>query len=182
MAEELRNKLYEYRIKKQKQKIFQVLKSKFREFWMLGIGQTTLNGKDHIINVNDTNVDVTKIQKLDLNAEVTKYVEDTLALSSVDEDDIVSGESYSSDLLTYALRAVIILLWITLYVIAIKLQFGMVYFMLSALFGIYYNTRTTRKKKNEISAYSVFNKNCESIDGSLKAEHFEKEIRYGSLR
>ncbi|GJQ78326.1 hypothetical protein Trydic_g22161 [Trypoxylus dichotomus] len=32
---------------------------------------------------------------------------------------------------------------------------------------------------NEISAYSVFNKGCKSIDGTLKAEQFEREIRFG---
>lgn len=52
--------------------------------------------------------------------------------------------------------------------------------MFSALLGIYFNTRTEPKKRNEMSAYSVFNKNCESIDGTLKAEQFEREIRYGS--
>lgn len=53
--------------------------------------------------------------------------------------------------------------------------------MFSMLFGVYFNTRTTRKK-NEVSAYSVFNENCHSIDGTLKAEQFEREIRYGVLR
>lgn len=45
---------------------------------------------------------------------------------------------------------------------------------------MYLNTRTRPKKKNEISAYSVFNKNCESIPGTLKAEQFEREMRYGA--
>lgn len=58
-------------------------------------------------------------------------------------------------------------------------MFGTVYFIVSLLIGIYLNTRTQPRSKNEISAYSVFNKNCESIDGTLKAEQFEREIRYG---
>lgn len=53
--------------------------------------------------------------------------------------------------------------------------------MFSALVGIYLNTRTGPKPKNEISAYSVFNENCEAIDGTLKGEQFEREIRYGAL-
>lgn len=65
--------------------------------------------------------------------------------------------------------------------IAIELKFGMVFLLFSALFGIYFNTRTDPKRKNEISAYSVFNENCESIDGTLKAEQFEQEIRYGPM-
>lgn len=51
--------------------------------------------------------------------------------------------------------------------------------MFSALFAIYFNTRTGPKDPNEISAYSVFNKDLHSIDGTLKGEQFDKEIRYG---
>nr|CAI5840263.1 unnamed protein product [Callosobruchus analis] len=70
-------------------------------------------------------------------------------------------------------------LWSILYVIFIKLQFGTVYLIVSCLIGMYLNTRTKPKAPGEISAYSVFNANCESIDGTLKAEQFEREIRYG---
>ncbi|XP_035777952.1 SAYSvFN domain-containing protein 1-like [Anopheles albimanus] len=78
-------------------------------------------------------------------------------------------------LLTYLTYLVYLLFWVTLYAIAIELRFGVVFLMLSALFGIYFNTRT-KKAPGEISAYSVFNKNCEAIDGTLKAEQFEREI------
>ncbi|KAJ8985939.1 hypothetical protein NQ317_010696 [Molorchus minor] len=71
------------------------------------------------------------------------------------------------------------ILWATIYLIFIKIQFGTVYLIGSLLIGIYYNTRTEPKKAGEISAYSVFNKDCKSIDGTLKAEQFEREIRYG---
>lgn len=78
------------------------------------------------------------------------------------------------DYLTYA---VYFLFWATLYAIAIQLKFGVVYFMLSLLLGIYFlGTRTEPKLANEPSAYSVFNPNVESIDGTLKAEQFEREI------
>uniref|UniRef100_A0A182JCB4 Uncharacterized protein n=1 Tax=Anopheles atroparvus TaxID=41427 RepID=A0A182JCB4_ANOAO len=78
-------------------------------------------------------------------------------------------------LLTYVTYLVYFLFWATMYAIAIELRFGVVFLMLSALFGIYFNTRTKRAP-GEISAYSVFNKNCEAIDGTLKAEQFEREI------
>ncbi|CAF4867795.1 unnamed protein product [Pieris macdunnoughi] len=71
-------------------------------------------------------------------------------------------------------------IWLTLYIIFLNLQFGAVFFVISVLVGICLNTSTKPKKKGEISAYSVFNKNCKSIDGTLKAEQFEKEIRYGA--
>ncbi|CAG9128313.1 hypothetical protein JYU34_018537 [Plutella xylostella] len=69
--------------------------------------------------------------------------------------------------------------WLTLFIFFLKLQFGAVFFVLSCLIGIYLNTRTSPRKKGEVSAYSVFNENCVSIDGTLKAEQFEREIRYG---
>lgn len=65
--------------------------------------------------------------------------------------------------------------------IAIELQFGIVYLLFSALFGIYFNTRTSPKRTGEVSAYSVFNKNCESIKGTLTAEQLQREMMYGPL-
>uniref|UniRef100_A0A182W118 SAYSvFN domain-containing protein n=1 Tax=Anopheles minimus TaxID=112268 RepID=A0A182W118_9DIPT len=95
-------------------------------------------------------------------------------------DDTVSNEPEQPEAkprswLTYLTYLVYFLFWATLYAIAIELRFGVVFLMLSALFGIYFNTRT-KKAPGEISAYSVFNENCEAIDGTLKAEQFEREI------
>ncbi|XP_022817659.1 SAYSvFN domain-containing protein 1 [Spodoptera litura] len=71
-------------------------------------------------------------------------------------------------------------IWAVFWAVFIHLQFGAVYFVISVLIGIYLNTRTRPRKKGEVSAYSVFNQNCVSIDGTLKAEQFEREIRYGA--
>ncbi|XP_035736846.1 uncharacterized protein LOC118448122 isoform X1 [Vespa mandarinia] len=71
-------------------------------------------------------------------------------------------------------------LWLTLYIIAIEIEFGAVYFVISALVLICLNTRSRPKKKGELSAYSVFNPNCEAIEGTLDASQFEREIRYGA--
>lgn len=71
--------------------------------------------------------------------------------------------------------------WATCWMIAIELKFGIVYLLFSALFGIYFNTRTGPRRKDEVSAYSVFNKNCESIKGTLTAEQLAGEMIYGPL-
>ncbi len=42
-----------------------------------------------------------------------------------------------------------------------------------------YSLYGSRRPRHEPSAYSVFNKDCESIDGTLTAEQFERELRYG---
>uniref|UniRef100_A0A2M4CYP3 SAYSvFN domain-containing protein n=1 Tax=Anopheles darlingi TaxID=43151 RepID=A0A2M4CYP3_ANODA len=99
--------------------------------------------------------------------------DDELSYPQVEESEETPAKPRS--LLTYLTYLVYLLFWVTLYAIAIELGFGVVFLMLSALFGIYFNTRT-RKAPGEISAYSVFNKNCEAIDGTLKAEQFEREI------
>lgn len=83
--------------------------------------------------------------------------------------------------LAYVIYVLYFLFWATLWAIAIQLQFGVVFLLLSGIFGIYFNTRTGKKSKKEISAYSVFNKDCHSIDGTLKGEQFDKEIRYGPV-
>lgn len=71
-------------------------------------------------------------------------------------------------------------LWALLYILFIELQFGTVYLISSGLIAMYLNTRTGPKQPDEVSAYSVFNDNCQSIDGTLKAEQFEREIRFGA--
>jgi hypothetical protein len=78
--------------------------------------------------------------------------------------------------MTYCTWLIYFLIWITLYAIAIELSFGAVFFMLSLLIGICFNTRVKPRNKKEISAYSVFNENCEAIDGTFKAEMFEKQL------
>lgn len=76
--------------------------------------------------------------------------------------------------------ALYVTVWITLFIFFLKLQFGAVYFVISILIIMCFNTRTRPKRKGEVSAYSVFNKDCVSINGTLKAEQFEREIRYGA--
>ncbi|BES91175.1 Uncharacterized conserved domain (SAYSvFN) [Nesidiocoris tenuis] len=72
-------------------------------------------------------------------------------------------------------------LWIIPYILLIKLGFGAVYFCVSALFFVYFNTRTRPKLKNEPSAYSVFNQGCAPIDGAMSSEQLEKQLRSGMM-
>ncbi|XP_049306249.1 uncharacterized protein LOC125776740 isoform X2 [Bactrocera dorsalis] len=88
MAEELRNKLYKYRFKKQRQKVIQIFKSKLIEFWMLGMGEPSLSEGEQVgINVVEKDVDLNKFQNQDSNAKFTKNVEYELAQNSDDEDE-----------------------------------------------------------------------------------------------
>lgn len=107
-----------------------------------------------------------------------KLISPSSSTSDLSDDcENMSNEGWTR--LDYMFYSCCLLFWVTLYAIFIQLQFGTVFFLLSCILGIYLNTRTRPKLQGEVSAYSVFNKNCESIDGTLKAEQFEREIRYG---
>ena len=69
------------------------------------------------------------------------------------------------------------LLWLGLFGGFIYCGIGTVYLLLSAFYLVYKSMHHYRRS-GEISAYSVFNKNCQSIDGTLTADQFDKEIRF----
>ncbi|XP_033125899.1 SAYSvFN domain-containing protein 1-like isoform X2 [Anneissia japonica] len=73
------------------------------------------------------------------------------------------------------------LLWLLLYALFIQLQFG-VFFFMGSLFYLMYITMTVGKirKPGEPSAYSVFNPDFETIDGTFTAEQFERELLHGA--
>lgn len=74
-----------------------------------------------------------------------------------------------------------IVLWLLLWGFFIEVEFGVVYFVVSGLVLLVLSLRggSGKRAPGELSAYSVFNKNCEAIEGTLSAEQFERELRYG---
>ena len=77
----------------------------------------------------------------------------------------------------WLLTASKLLLWLVLLLLSVEIEFGAVFVCISLFYVIL--TNLSRRKPHEPSAYSVFNKNCEAIDGTLNPEQFEKEIRHG---
>jgi len=59
--------------------------------------------------------------------------------------------------------------------------FGAVFFAISVLFAIYFNTSKSDKKSNVLSAYSVFNPQCTPIQGSVDPKQLERELIFGGL-
>ncbi|XP_022174131.1 SAYSvFN domain-containing protein 1 [Myzus persicae] len=57
--------------------------------------------------------------------------------------------------------------------------FGAVFFAISALIAMYYNTSNSEKKHNVLSAYSVFNPQCTPIQGSVDPKQLERELLFG---
>ncbi|XP_013775459.1 uncharacterized protein LOC106460314 [Limulus polyphemus] len=70
--------------------------------------------------------------------------------------------------------------WLLLWFLFIVLEFGAVFFVFSIFYFMYRNFRKTTRKPGELSAYSVFNPNYEAIQGTLKAEQFERELKFGA--
>ncbi|XP_014670189.1 PREDICTED: SAYSvFN domain-containing protein 1-like [Priapulus caudatus] len=71
------------------------------------------------------------------------------------------------------------LLWIILLGLFIELEFAGVYLVASLFAFVYLNTRTGVREGP--SAYSVFNRDFERIDGTFTAEEFDQRIRRGGF-
>ena len=107
----------------------------------------------------------------EVDKEETKQDMDLHSTSSFEE-----SRNSPTPLYITALR---ITLWILLWGLCIELGVGVVYIVTSGLFLMAYSLYGSRRKLYEPSAYSVFNEGCESIDGTLTAAQFERELRYG---
>lgn len=109
--------------------------------------------------------------------------DDDVKTETVDDSTtIVGGQDVPEPdrRLGWLILALKLSIWALLTVIFVQIEFGAVFFVCSALYFIFTNLRSNPRRPGEPSAYSVFNPNCEAIDGTLKAEQFESELRYGS--
>ena len=59
-------------------------------------------------------------------------------------------------------------------------EFGSVYFLASIPVLVWCSMEEWKRGPGELSAYSVFNKNQERLDGQFTSEQWEKELRYGA--
>ena len=97
--------------------------------------------------------------------------------ASVQEADEVPASSSSPR--PWYITALYVTLWLLMFGFFVEVEFGVVFIILSAFAFIVLSLRGSRRRIGELSAYSVFNENCEQIDGTLMAEQFEREMRYG---
>jgi len=77
----------------------------------------------------------------------------------------------------WAILVVKFMVWLCLQVVFVKIEFGAVFFLFTGVFLML--TNMSKRRHDQMSAYSVFNPNCEAIDGTLTAQQFEREIRHG---
>jgi len=70
-------------------------------------------------------------------------------------------------------------LWFSLWMFFVKIECGAVYFVISLILILYFSMKDSERGDGELSAYSVFNKNFERLDGTFTAEQFDNQIRRG---
>ncbi|KYN26973.1 PREDICTED: uncharacterized protein LOC108757715 [Trachymyrmex cornetzi] len=161
----VKERLEAYRRKKRRQEMMESIKSVMRNIF-------SWNREIRIEKSEES----MKEEQVKLCKQLVVVEEDVQEVDVQEEDNTQESQSTVLKRVIYLLY---FLLWATLYMIALEYEFGAVYFVLSALIFICLNTRSGPKRRGEPSAYSVFNPNCEAIEGTLDASQFEKEIRYG---
>nr|XP_045601490.1 uncharacterized protein LOC123760077 [Procambarus clarkii] len=121
---------------------------------------------------------------LNTSKEIRRRPQQSVEVTSSNNTDFNDEDLQTSSLMFYAnystldwvALALKWLMWLLLFKVFILLEFGAVYFIFSAFIFIWFTMRSEPKKEGEISAYSVFNPNCEAIDGTYSAEQFEREL------
>ncbi|TWW68720.1 SAYSvFN domain-containing protein 1 [Takifugu flavidus] len=74
------------------------------------------------------------------------------------------------------------LLWLVLLGLFVELEFGLPFFVVSLFYWLYEGLRSpAARQPGELSAYSVFNPDCQPLLGSLTAEQLEGEMGYRPL-
>jgi hypothetical protein len=99
--------------------------------------------------------------------------------SHSDEEEMTEKNKDPTDYKMNAIKIVLkVLLWLILFTIFFKFEFAAVYFIVSLLVIIYFNTRNSKekRKKDQLSAYSVFNPNLEQISGTITPEKLQKSF------
>uniref|UniRef100_A0A8C2HRM3 Si:ch211-59d15.9 n=1 Tax=Cyprinus carpio TaxID=7962 RepID=A0A8C2HRM3_CYPCA len=72
-----------------------------------------------------------------------------------------------------------VLLWLVLLGLFSELEFGLPFFVISLFYWLYEGLRSPKARQpGEMSAYSVFNPDCQPILGTLTAEQLEGEMGY----
>lgn len=96
--------------------------------------------------------------------------------------DTAVGRWLSSRLAFTNLTLLKILLWLVLLGLFVELEFGLPFFVVSLFYWIYEGLRSPEARQpGELSAYSVFNPDCQPLLGALTAEQLEGEMGYRPL-
>eukprot|EP00833_Pecoramyces_ruminatium_P007651 jgi/Orpsp1_1/1181683/evm.model.c7180000078173.2 len=92
------------------------------------------------------------------------------------KEDIIKAKEEENKTLFTKRNLTIFGIWLVLQLIFSYLEFGVIFLIISIAVFIFMNTSTEAKDPERKSAYSVFNKNCERLEGQITTETFEKQI------
>lgn len=97
--------------------------------------------------------------------------------------DSALGRWLSSRKLVFSnLTLLKVLLWLVLLGLFAELEFGLPFFVISLFYWLYEGLRSpAAREPGELSAYSVFNPDCQPLLGALTAEQLEGEMGYRPL-
>lgn len=96
-----------------------------------------------------------------------------------DEENLINEPVKTK--IDYIIIAVKVLIYILGQILAVIIGFGAVFFSISALIFICTNLRNRKRRRNELSAYSVFNPGCKPIQGTISAQQLEDQLKFGML-
>ena len=164
---DIENKLLKFRQESKTKTEYVKPSTNFRDYFKI----------DHLFNAKETKDEVTQKKPLEkVNPNLKKRKMSNIITYDEDNDADDVQHKNPQEFKIYLTKLMLkILLWIILFAIFIKLEFGVVYFVISLIVIICLNT-SNRKKKGKLSAYSVFNPNVERIQGTLTPEQIEKSL------
>ncbi|XP_014000407.1 SAYSvFN domain-containing protein 1 [Salmo salar] len=92
--------------------------------------------------------------------------------------DCILGRRLGSRRLGFANRTLLkVLLWLVLLGVFAELGFGLPFFLISLFYWLYQGLRSpTKLQPGELSAYSVFNPDCQPLIGTLTTEQLDCEM------
>ncbi|XP_060907768.1 SAYSvFN domain-containing protein 1 [Labrus mixtus] len=111
----------------------------------------------------------------------------TLTSAKKDSADWIADSAFgrwlaSRHLVLSNLTLLKVLLWLVLLGLFVELEFGLPFFIISLFYWLYEGLRSpAAREPGELSAYSVFNPDCQPLLGSLTAEQLEGEMGYRPL-
>jgi len=155
--EETKNKLEEYRKKKLEEEI---QSSRRQLIWDL-------------VTLQPVRRNLTRNKKADESEEKdeNKPPEDQ------EDDEETKDRTWSR--IDYAIFFVKFLVWACIQMIFVKIEFGAVFFIVSCI--LFMTSNLGKRKSGEASAYSVFNENCEALDGTFSGQQFDQQLRRGGM-
>lgn len=120
---------------------------------------------------------VTKSQQTDHDVNIADLEVISDDIKTIDEEEEDTAKPWT--LIDFAIVFVKILMWGVGQWGFVKVGFGAVYFTTSCFAFMWLNLGTAKRKNNSApSAYSVFNPNCEKIQGTFDADQIEDQLRH----